>query len=493
LTERIVLVVHPDIEIVTRAIVTMLMNGLRECDIETALAIDRHVPSALVHSRAIILGGNLFSDLEKAELRRSLARNSVLFNIENISSSFMDESYINLLREFQVWDYSRANARALSKRLNRDVHHFKLFYCKELYRIPERPKKDIDVLFYGSFNTRRSQVLDELRNRGLNVAAVFGVYGEELDELISRSKVVVNIHFYENGHFECVRVFDLLANRRVVVCEESAAGDVDHDLAEALTIVPYERLAATVAKLVEDEALREEAASIGHEAFVRRNAEENLRPALSRSGSPVTPSAAVVGSGKLFDPTLLNIDFDPRWHPDIVADITDPELFKRKYASARFGDMHLVRGWFETIIVSHVLEHLPDLVRGMTNLLDMLANGGQLRITVPYDLSYGAWQDPTHLHAFNERSWLYYCEWYWYLGWEEARFDLISLDFVRSSIGETLAAKGLAEDEIVRAPRAIDEMRTVLRKRALTEEERAYGRSMRGDSRLAPQTAQATK
>jgi len=43
----------------------------------------------------------------------------------------------------------------------------------------------------------------------------------------------------------------------------------------------------------------------------------------------------------------------------------------------------------------------------MTNCLKLLRVGGVFKILVPYDLSYGAWQDPTHIRAFNERSWLY--------------------------------------------------------------------------------------
>ena len=119
----------------------------------------------------------------------------------------------------------------------------------------------------------------------------------------------------------------------------------------------------------------------------------------------------------------------------------------------------------------------------MTNILNLLAEGGMLHIAVPYDLSYGAWQDPTHVRAFNERSWLYYCEWYWYLGWDEARFDLTAIHFVYSDIGCALASRGMPQDEILRSPRAVDEMRVALRKRRLDPAERDYGRAMRGEAR----------
>jgi len=58
----------------------------------------------------------------------------------------------------------------------------------------------------------------------------------------------------------------------------------------------------------------------------------------------------------------------------------------------------------------------------MKSCLDLLKVGGIFEINVPYDLSLGAWQDQTHVRAFNENSWLYYTDWFWDMGWTEARF-----------------------------------------------------------------------
>ena len=190
-----------------------------------------------------------------------------------------------------------------------------------------------------------------------------------------------------------------------------------------------------------------------------------------------------MGSGKSYDAGRFNIDLNEVWHPDIVADISDQALFEREFHSQRFGAVRLTKGWFDNVAGSHVLEHVPDLVAAMTNCLDLLTLGGSLHVAVPYDLSYGAWQDPTHVHAFNERSWLYYCEWWWYLGWTEARFDLVESNFGYSALGDKLAADGVPQDEILRTPRAVDEMRVVLRKRLLTDAERTLGRQMRGEIR----------
>jgi hypothetical protein len=95
-----------------------------------------------------------------------------------------------------------------------------------------------------------------------------------------------------------------------------------------------------------------------------------------------------------------------------------------------------------------------------------------MRIGVPYDLSWGAWQDPTHLRAFNERSWLYYTDWHWYLGWDQARFAVGQLNMVLSPVGEALRKRGIGNDEVFRTPRAVDSMQVALVKRLLTEPEK---------------------
>src|ERR1700730_16374033 len=476
--KKLTLLVHPRMTQFLKTSVQMLSDGLREISIEPELI--HELPPEFT-GRAIVLGANFFS----ASALCALPYNSVIFNIENSDANFITSDYISLLRKYHVWDYNRSNAEALSQKISRPVHHLRMFYVESLSRIPDVAEQDIDVLFFGSFNARRETVLDALRARGLIVTAVFGVFGAQLDGLIARSKVVLNLHFYENGRLEMIRLFDLLANRRTIVTELNPSEVMDGDLADAFVAVPYEQLVEATEALVHDAKRRRQVAIAGLTAFSRRRASTLLRQGIASSEAPMLSSTAVIGSGKNYDPNILNIDIDERWHPDVVADISDHRLFEREVSSERFATIKFQRGWFDCIIASHVLEHLPDLVGAMTNCLDLLTDGGIFRITVPYDLSYGAWQDPTHVHAFNERSWLYYCEWYWYLGWTEARFDLMQLDYGFSPLGDSLKAQGATAEEITRTPRAVDEMRVLLRKRLLTAEERAEGERWRGIGRGA--------
>lgn len=184
------------------------------------------------------------------------------------------------------------------------------------------------------------------------------------------------------------------------------------------------------------------------------------------------PKKINLGSGKSFSVDCLNVDINAYWKPDITADLSGDGVLARTFESARFGNVKLPLGYFVRIDAIDVLEHVPNLTALMTNCLELLDNGGEFFIKVPYDLSYGAWQDPTHIRAFNERSWLYYTDWYWYLGWSESRFDMTNMTVDVSQLGRQLMSEGRSLENIMLQPRAVDAMNVVLRKRGLTVEEK---------------------
>ena len=166
-----------------------------------------------------------------------------------------------------------------------------------------------------------------------------------------------------------------------------------------------------------------------------------------------------LGSGKDYKPDCVNADIRADVGADWVVDIC-----KLSYGDGvKFdGKIVVIKPFcFSKIIANDVLEHLPDLVTAMTNCRDLLEMGGEMHIHVPYDLSHGAWQDPTHVRAFNEKSWVYYCEWAWYLGWKGSKFEMVHLEYRLSEYGASLK---LPQDEILRLPRAVDSMYLILKK-----------------------------
>ncbi len=171
------------------------------------------------------------------------------------------------------------------------------------------------------------------------------------------------------------------------------------------------------------------------------------------------PLTLNLGSGKDWRDDCLNADIQARVKPDWEVDIS-----KVRYGAivqTRFGEVEIRQEMFDKIIANDVLEHIPDLVGAMTNCKNLLKPGGEFHIHVPYELSLGAWQDPTHVRAFNENSWLYYTDWHWYLGWED-RFYMKQMAFNLSEYGNELAEKKVSDAEILRTPRAVDSMSVIL-------------------------------
>jgi SAM-dependent methyltransferase len=182
---------------------------------------------------------------------------------------------------------------------------------------------------------------------------------------------------------------------------------------------------------------------------------------------PLTlPRILNIGSGKNFREDCLNIDIHDGWQPDLVADLNLPLPLPDNplYQTRRFGPIHMPTDYFDQILAFDVLEHLAQLTTAMTTCLNLLRKGGTLHVVVPYDLSHGAWQDPTHVRAFNENSWLYYTDWFWYLGWREHRFVMRQLNYNLSPLGMRLHQEGMPDETVLRTPRAIDAMQVVMEK-----------------------------
>jgi SAM-dependent methyltransferase len=163
-----------------------------------------------------------------------------------------------------------------------------------------------------------------------------------------------------------------------------------------------------------------------------------------------------LGSGKDFRQDCLNADIQAIKNPDWVLDIT--KVPWEETISTRFGEIKVEQGMFDSITANDVLEHIPDLVKAMTNCKDLLVEGGEFHIQVPYDLSLGAWQDPTHVRAFNENSWLYYTDWHWYLGWKD-KFVVKELQLVKSKLAEEM---NISDQMLTILPRMVDSMKVVL-------------------------------
>ena len=76
-------------------------------------------------------------------------------------------------------------------------------------------------MFIGTINTRRRNIIDNLNMRlNTSIVEVANIFGDELVELLQRTQIVINLHYYHNCILEVFRIFDILHNSRCNIISE---------------------------------------------------------------------------------------------------------------------------------------------------------------------------------------------------------------------------------------------------------------------------------
>ena len=217
-------------------------------------------------TKNIVLGAHLLND----NLIEDIPENTIIFNTEQIESITENwkKKILNLARKNIIfWDYSQYNLDYLSKTINIKGKLFQIGYQKELNRINHNIDKNIDVLFYGSINTRREHIINKLKDRKINVKTLFGVYGKERDDLIAKSKLILNMHMYDSKIFEIVRVFYLLSNSIPVISEVGSDTKFNNDFLDLICKSTYENIEKNIIYLLENDKKRIELGENGLNAI----------------------------------------------------------------------------------------------------------------------------------------------------------------------------------------------------------------------------------
>jgi len=236
----------------------------------------------------------LFGSCRNASINTNdFPANSIIYNFEQIAANALlaTEAYVQHLARHTVWDYSRRNIAYMRDTLGmRDVVEAPVGYVPEMTRL-RQGAQDIDVLFYGAVNSRRKRILEQLGAAGLHVHILNGVYGEERDALITRAKLIVNIHFYTPAILEMPRLGYLLANGKAVASEYGPETERYEGLEDAALFCDYDNLVSGVLTLLQKDAARKALGRSAFNAFSRISLESILQRIVGRRA--YGPPAAV--------------------------------------------------------------------------------------------------------------------------------------------------------------------------------------------------------
>ncbi|WP_322031210.1 hypothetical protein [Paraburkholderia sp. J76] len=141
-------------------------------------------------------------------------------NLEQLGNNgaSVHPSYLDLLSKFPVIDYDPCNVAAYRSESSVPIVSFGYAPYLATQKSIDLDKRPIELLFFGSINERRRQMLLDIHECGIDLSILRG-YGQDRDEQIARARAVFNCHYYDSARFEQARVFQCLSVGTPVISE----------------------------------------------------------------------------------------------------------------------------------------------------------------------------------------------------------------------------------------------------------------------------------
>lgn len=184
-----------------------------------------------------------------------LPRHYVVYQLEQLSASRFGRSraYADcLFGALQCWEYTHGNDAhytthpvfVAARRAARNAPHATTFHRMPVpllpaadspfHPLPPEDEPRVDVLFYGTSNTRRRAILTGMHrmllHHGYRMRCLCGTHDDALYAWIRRARVVLHLNYYRESSLASYRLNECLAHERVVVAERpSNAHDTESE------------------------------------------------------------------------------------------------------------------------------------------------------------------------------------------------------------------------------------------------------------------------
>jgi ABC-type antimicrobial peptide transport system permease subunit len=158
----------------------------------------------------IVLGGHeIAHHLIEIQERNNYNFGYIILNSEQIDSQFLkNKFYLKLLKSNVVFDYSDLNVDYLRDKLKIKV--FSYFYFEFLH-FDINSERIYDIVFVGTKNQLREDIYNDLKNNFSNLNILFDFDwnykdANKLTELLHKTKLLLNIPYYEKNSLETHRI-----------------------------------------------------------------------------------------------------------------------------------------------------------------------------------------------------------------------------------------------------------------------------------------------
>lgn len=174
-------------------------------------------------------------------------KNYIIYQLEQKDiSQWVDKKYeLSILFSKKTWDYSSSNILKFPDILQKKMQYFPIPLIPYHY-LNNNLKKDIynnssnNILFYGSMNEKRQSILKYLQQKlhpKYKIKIITSIFENELFKEILKAKIIINIHYYENGILETNRFNECLSCKKIVISEKPNIIDVENYLAYSDKII----------------------------------------------------------------------------------------------------------------------------------------------------------------------------------------------------------------------------------------------------------------
>ncbi len=264
-----------------------LLWGLAEIGYDASFTINKLKP----HTRNIVFRGD---DSPISDLK-TFPADTIIYNLEQSYEMYSYterpkkqrtadrwDRYIHIRKNFEVWDYSHKNISAmLTVDSKMPVKYVPIGFAPILQNIARPQVQDIDVLIYGMPHTYRLEVFQKLGMNWFRCLFVCGLYGQARDELIGRSKIILNLTSHgPESIYPIVRASYLLANRKLVISELCPKLQIEMDILNAVKFCSTEVIHLFCQYWLTNDSERLEAENKGFDIMARRDIRSILSAAL---------------------------------------------------------------------------------------------------------------------------------------------------------------------------------------------------------------------
>ena len=163
-----------------------------------------------------------------------LPKNFYFFQIEQLNKISKNTAYYKTLtilikKSIQTFDYSKTNMKYYPENIH--IEHFLFNFSSKIPPL----EKIYDVLFFGSINSginkdisiRRKKILQKLSHKFKIYFPRPSVYGKELTKIINQSKIMLNLHFYDNAILETARLQEGVGLNTHIISEYPCEEDME--------------------------------------------------------------------------------------------------------------------------------------------------------------------------------------------------------------------------------------------------------------------------